>query len=238
MTRARFNLSLWALEHPALVRYLMVVLLVMGVAAYFQLGQDEDPPFSWRAMVIKAAWPGATASQMSDQVADKIERVLQEIPYADKIRSYSKPGESTIIFQLRDSSPSAEVTHVWTTVRKKVGDMQGSLPAGVQGPFFNDDFGDTFGVIYALAAPGYATRDVRDFARTARQALLRVPDVGKVEIYGLQDERLYVELSRARLAQYRLTVAQVIAAAQAQNTVLSAGAVQTDRTDIPLRLES
>ena len=238
MTRARFNLSLWSLEHPALVRYLMVVLLVMGVAAYFQLGQDEDPPFSWRAMVIKASWPGATASQMADQVSDKIERVLQEIPYAEKIRSYSKPGETTIIFQLRDSSPAAEVTDLWTTVRKKVGDMQSTLPAGVLGPFFNDDFGDTFGVIYALSAPGYTTRDVRDFAKTVRQALLRVPDVGKVEIYGLQDERLYIELSRARLAQYRLTVAQVIAAAEAQNSVLSAGALQATDKDIPLRLES
>ncbi len=238
MTRQRFNLSLWAIEHPALVRYMMVALLILGISAFFQLGQDEDPPFSWRVMVIKTMWPGATTEQMSDQVSDKIERVLQEVPYADKIRSYAKPGESTIIFQLRDNSPPHEVGQLWYTVRKRIGDMRATLPEGVQGPFFNDDFGDTFGVIYALSAPGYSPRDVRDFAQMARQALLRVSDVGKVEIYGLQDERLYVELSRTRLAQYRLTVAQVVAAAQAQNSVLSAGVVQTPDTDIPLRLES
>ena len=207
MQRSQFNLSRWAIEHPALIRYLMVVLLVMGVGAFFQLGQDEDPPFNWRVMVIRTAWPGATAIQVAEQVTDRLERTLQEVPYADKIRSYSKPGESVIIFQIQDSSPASEVSQVWYTVRKKIGDMKALLPPGVQGPVFNDDFGDTYGVIYAMQAPGYSARDLRDYALQVRQSLLRVDDVGKVEIYGLQEERVYVELSRRRLAQYRLTVA-------------------------------
>src|SRR6185295_2431986 len=127
-----FNLSKWALDHPALTRYLMVVLMLLGFAAYFQLGQDEDPPFTFRAMVVRTNWPGATAQQVAEQVTDKLERVLQEAPYADKIRSYSKPGESQIIFQIKDSSRPAEVANVWYTVRKKIGDMRFQLPAGIQ----------------------------------------------------------------------------------------------------------
>ena len=237
MFREHFNLSRWAIEHPALVRYLMVVLLLMGIGAYFQLGQDEDPPFTFRAMVIRAAWPGATAMQVSEQVTDRLERTLQEVPYADKIRSYSRPGESLIIFQLKDTSPPSEVSQIWYTVRKKIGDARASLPAGVQGPFFNDEFGDTFGVIYAMSAPGYAARDVRDFANQVRQELLRTEDVGKVEIYGLQEERVYIELSRRRLAQYQLTVAQVANQIGAQNAIESGGTLSTDQRDLTLRVE-
>ena len=131
-----FNLSRWAIEHAALTRYLMVVLMVLGLASYFQLGQDEDPPFTFRAMVVRAYWPGATAQQVADQVTDKLERTLQEVPYADKIRSYSKPGEAQIIFQLKDSSKPGDVPQTWYTVRKKIGDMRGTLPQGVVGPFF------------------------------------------------------------------------------------------------------
>ena len=237
MFREHFNLSRWAIEHPALVRYLMVVLLLMGIGAYFQLGQDEDPPFTFRAMVIRAAWPGATAMQVAEQVTDRLERTLQEVPYADKIRSYSRPGESLIIFQLKDTSPPSEVSQIWYTVRKKIGDARASLPAGVQGPFFNDEFGDTFGVMYAMSAPGYAARDVRDFANQVRQELLRTEDVGKVEIYGLQEERVYIELSRRRLAQYQLTVAQVANQIGAQNAIESGGTLSTDQRDLTLRVE-
>jgi multidrug efflux pump len=236
MQHGQFNLSRWAIEHPALVRYLMVVLLLMGVGAFFQLGQDEDPPFNWRVMVIRTALPGATAMQVADQVTDRLERTLQEVPYADKIRSYSKPGESVIIFQIKDSAPASEVSQVWYTVRKKIGDMKGLLPQGVQGPYFNDDFGDTYGVIYAMHAPGYSARDMRDYALQVRQSLLRVEDVGKVEIYGLQEERVYVELSRRRLAQYRLTVAQVASQLNAQNAIESAGSLSGEQVDFGLRL--
>ena len=196
-----FNLSRWAIDHAPLTRYLMVVLMVLGIAAYFQLGQDEDPPFTFRAMVVRTYWPGATAQQVAEQVTDKIERTLQEVPNADKIRSYSKPGESQIILEIKDSTRAAEVANIWYTVRKKVGDMRYTLPQGVQGPFFNDDFGDVYGVIYALQAEGYSYAEVKQFADDVRQQLLRVPDVAKVELFGVQDEKLYIEISQKRLSQ-------------------------------------
>ncbi len=176
-TKESFNLSKWALLHPALTRYLMLVLMALGFAAYFQLGQDEDPPFTFRVMVVRSFWPGATAQQMAEQVTDKIERTLQEAPYPDKIRSFSKPGESTIIFQLKDNFHPSEVPEVWYQVRKKIGDMRGSLPVGVQGPFFNDEFGDVYGVIYALESDGFSTAEVKSLADMVRQELLRVKDV-------------------------------------------------------------
>ncbi|HSV79146.1 MAG TPA: efflux RND transporter permease subunit [Ramlibacter sp.] len=235
--RSRFNLSRWALEHPALTRYLMVVLMVLGFAAYFQLGQDEDPPFTFRAMVVRTYWPGATAQQVAEQVTDKVERTLQEVPYADIIRSYSKPGESQIIFQIKDSSRAAEVANVWYTVRKKVGDMRGSLPAGVQGPFFNDEFGDVYGVIYAIESDGgFSYAESKAFADDVRQQLLRVPDVAKVELFGVQDEKLFVEISQQRLAQLGLDLNQVLAQLGQQNAVESAGAVQTPADVVQVRV--
>ncbi len=234
--KAGFNLSRWALEHPALTRYLMVVLMVLGFAAYFQLGQDEDPPFTFRVMVVRTYWPGATAQQMAEQVTDKLERTLQEVPYADKIRSYSKPGESQIVFQIKDSSPASEVPNVWYQVRKKVGDMRYRLPAGVQGPFFNDEFGDVYGVIYAMTADGFSDAELKDFADEARQALLRVPDVAKVELFGVQDEKVYVEISQKRLAQFGLDFNHVLAQLGQQNAVESAGAVQTPLDIVQLRV--
>ena len=140
-----FNLSRWAIEHPALVRYLMVALMLLGVASYFQLGQDEDPPFNFRVMVVQANWPGATAMQMAAQVADRLERIVQEVPNVRKTVSFSKPGHTTVIVEIGDDFDPKEVSQRFYTIRKKMMDMAGSLPLGVQGPFFNDDFGDTFG---------------------------------------------------------------------------------------------
>jgi multidrug efflux pump len=231
-----FNLSKWALEHPALTRYLLVVLMVMGFAAYFQLGQDEDPPFTFRVMVVKTFWPGATAQQVAEQVTDKLERALQEVPYADKIRSYSKPGESQIIFQVKDSSKGSDVANLWYIVRKKIGDMAYTLPSGVQGPFFNDDFGDVYGVIYALESDGFSNAELKVFADDVRQKLLRVPDVGKVELFGVQAEKVYVEVSQKRLAQLGLDMNQVLAQLGQQNAVESAGAVQTPLDVVQVRV--
>ena len=232
----RFNLSRWALEHPALTRYLLLVLMVLGFSAYFQLGQDEDPPFTFRAMVVRTYWPGATAQQVAEQVTDKLERTLQEVPYADRIRSYSKPGESQIIFQIKDSSRASEVPNVWYSVRKKVGDMRGTLPAGVQGPFFNDDFGDVYGVIYALESDGFNYAELKTFADDVRQKLLRVPDVSKVELFGVQDEKVFIEVSQKRLATLGLDLNQVLAQLGQQNAVESAGAVQTPLDVVQVRV--
>jgi len=232
----RFNLSKWALDHPALTRYLLISLMVLGFAAYFQLGQDEDPPFTFRAMVVRAYWPGATAQQMAEQVTDKLERTLQEVPYADKIRSYSKPGEAQIIFEIKDSSKGADVPNVWYTVRKKIGDMRSSLPSGVIGPFFNDDFGDVYGVIYALRGQGFSPAEVKVFADAARQRILRVPDVAKVELFGVQDEKLFIEISQKRLAQMGLDMSAVLAQLNQQNAIESAGILQAQDDAVQIRV--
>src|SRR5450830_117787 len=228
-----FNLSKWALDHPALTRYLLVVLMLLGFAAYFQLGQDEDPPFTFRAMVVRTYWPGATAQQ----VADKLEKTLQEVPYADRIRSYSKPGESQIIFQIKDSSKPGDVANVWYQVRKKIGDIRYTLPSGTQGPFFNDEFGDVYGVIYALESDGFSYAELKTFADDVRQSLLRVPDVAKVELFGVQDEKIFIEISQKRLAQLGLDLNAVLAQLNAQNAVESAGAVQTPQDVVQVRVQ-
>ena len=231
-----FNLSKWALEHSALTRYLMVVLMLLGATAYFQLGQDEDPPFTFRVMVVRAFWPGATATQVAQQVTDKLERTLQEVPGADKIRSFSKPGETTILFQLKDSTRAAEVPDLFYTVRKKIGDMRGTLPQGVVGPFFNDEFGDVYGVIYALKAEGFSPAEVKEVADDVRQKLLRVNDVNKVELFGAQDEKLYIEMSQRRLSQLGLDINQVLAQLAQQNALEGAGTMQTPLDVVQVRV--
>jgi multidrug efflux pump len=226
----------WALLHPALTRYLMVVLMMLGFATYFQLGQDEDPPFTFRLMVVRVFWPGATAQQMAEQVTDKIERALQETPQSDRIRSYSKPGEALVMLQLKDNSKPTEVSNVWYQVRKKVGDMRLSLPQGVVGPFFNDDFGDVYGVIYAIESEGYTNAEVKVVAENVRQQLLRVPDVNKVELFGVQDERVYIEISQKRLALLGLDLGQVVGQLNQQNAVEGAGTMQTPQDVFQLRV--
>ena len=233
---SRFNISRWALEHPALTRYLLIVLMALGFASYFQLGQDEDPPFTFRAMVVQAFWPGASAQQMAEQVTDKIEKTLQEAPHADIIRSYTKPGESLTILQLKDSAPPKEVANTWYQVRKRVGDMRSTLPQGVIGPVFNDDFGDVYGSIYALSADGFSDEELRVFADDVRSALLRVPDVAKVEMFGAQSEKLFIEISHKRLAQLGLDMTQVIAQLGAQNAVEGAGVLNAGTQNLQVRV--
>ncbi len=233
---SRFNISAWALDHPALTRYLMVVLLLLGVAAYFQLGQDEDPPFTFRAMVVQAFWPGASAQQMAEQVTDKIEKALQQVPHADKIRSYTKPGESLTILQLADSAPPKEVSNSWYQARKVVQDARSALPSGVIGPVFNDDFGDVYGSIFALSADGFSPEELRVFAERVRQQLLSVPDVAKVATFGVQAEKLFVEISQKRLAQLGLDMNQVLAQISAQNAVESAGVMNAGTENLQVRV--
>ncbi|HEX7690449.1 MAG TPA: efflux RND transporter permease subunit [Burkholderiaceae bacterium] len=233
---SRFNISRWALQHPELTRYLMIVLLVLGLAAYFQLGQDEDPPFTFRAMVVQVYWPGASAKEMAEQVTDKIERTLQEVPYSDKIRSYTKPGESLTILQLKDSSPPHEVANTWYQARKKIGDMRGTLPQGVAGPFFNDEFGDVYGSIFALSADGFSDEELRVRAEDIRQQLLRVPDVAKVQLFGVQSQKVFVELSQKRAAEMGIDLNQVVSQLNAQNVVAGTGVVDAGAQNVQVRL--
>jgi multidrug efflux pump subunit AcrB len=232
----RFNLSRIAIQNPAITVYLLITLLLAGIAAYVQLGQDEDPPFAFRVMVIRAFWPGATGMQMAEQVTDKLEKTLQEVPYVDHIRSYSKPGETTVIIELKDYSPPKEIPQIWYTVRKKIGDMAGTLPPGVQGPFFNDDFADVYGVMYALSADGFTQAQLKDYADGIRQEFLHTPSVAKVEYFGVQNENIFVEVSQKKLASMGIDINQVIAAIGQQNAVTSTGVLHTASDDFQVRI--
>jgi multidrug efflux pump subunit AcrB len=234
--KERFNLSRIAIQNQTMTLYLLVTLLVAGIFAYFQLGQDEDPPFAFRMMVVRAFWPGATGMQVAEQVTDKLEKTLQEVPWVDKIRSYSKPGETTVIVEIKDSSPPAEIPQVWYTVRKKIGDMKDALPPGVQGPFLNDEFSDVYGVIYALSADGFSRAELKDYADEVRQEFLHVPGVAKVEFFGVQDENVYIEVSQKKLATMGISVNQVIAAINQQNAVTASGVLHTPADDIQVRI--
>lgn len=173
--KKQFNLSSWALEHIPLIRYLIGALLLGGMVSYAYLGQDEDPPVTFRLMVVSASWPGASAGEMAEQVTDRLEKKLQETPLIDKIRSYSKPGESLIMLQLRESATARETDSAWYQVRKKISDISTTLPTGVQGPFFNDEFGDTFGSIFALYGEGFSYAELKDYAELARLEFLKIP---------------------------------------------------------------
>ena len=232
----RFNLSRIAIQNPAITIYLLVVLMLAGVASFFQLGQDEDPPFTFRAMVIRAFWPGATALQVSEQVTDRLEEILQEAPHVDKIRSYSKAGETTIFVEVKESVQAKDIQHIWYTIRKKLNDQRHTLPQGVQGPFVNDEFGDVFGVIYALSADGFSYAELKKYADQVRNELLRVPNVAKVEQYGIQEERVFVEVSQKKLARMGIDMHQVINALNQQNAVEYAGTLRTPLDDIQIRL--
>ncbi|MDQ1833319.1 efflux RND transporter permease subunit [Massilia scottii] len=231
-----FNLSRWALEHIPLTRYLMVALLLGGVISYMNLGQDEDPPFTFRVMVVRAIWPGSTAVQMAEQVTDKLERKLQETPYIDKIKSYSKPGEVIIILQLRESTPPRETANAWYQVRKKIGDIRGTLPAGVIGPFFNDEFGDTYGSIFALSADGFNYAEVKEYADFVRQQLLQVPLVSKVEQFGVQTEKLNIEFSHKKFAQLGVPFEVIANQIATQNSVESTGVLVTETDNLQVRV--
>ncbi len=231
-----FNLSRWALEHIPLTRYLIAALLIGGILSYQQLGQDEDPPFTFRAMVVRAVWPGATAVQMAEQVTDPLERKLQETPYIDKIRSFSKPGETTIILELRESTPPGDTGPTWYQVRKKIGDMAAGLPQGVIGPFFNDEFGDTYGSIFALSGDGFTQAEMRDYADFVRQQLLKVPLVSKVEQFGVQQEKVYIEFSSKKFAQLGVPFEQIVNQIATQNGVEASGVLVTPTDNLQVRV--
>jgi multidrug efflux pump len=222
-----FNLSAWALEHQALVFFLMAMVALFGMLSYSALSQSEDPPFTFKVMVIQSYWPGADAKQVQEQVTDRIARKLQETPLIDFLRSYSRPGESLIFFNIKDSAPAARVPETWYQVRKKVGDMAYQLPAGVQGPYFNDEFGDVYTNVYALEGDGYTPAQLHDYADQLRAELLRVPGVAKVDYFGDQNQRIYIELSNTRLSKLGISPQQIAQAIGTQNAVSAAGVLTT-----------
>src|SRR5690348_16188659 len=231
----RFNLSEWALKHRSLVLYAMIVTALLGLLGYTHLGQSEDPPFTFKVMVIQTEWPGATAEQVQREVTERIERKLQETPDVDFLQSYSKPGESMIFFNIKDSAPAAKVPGTWYQVRKKVGDIAGQLPQGVIGPSFNDEFGDVYTNVYALEGDGYSDAELKDYADKLREELLRVPDVAKVDYFGEQPQVIHVEISNRKLATLGLSPRDIVAVLQAQNAVLPAGAFDTAGEHVTLR---
>jgi multidrug efflux pump len=228
------NLSEWALKHQQMVLFLLVLLSAAGFLAYGRLGQKEDPEFTVKTMVVQAYWPGSSARQMADQVTDKLEKKLQEVAEIDYTSSYSKPGVTQIKVNLREATPPAAVPEVWYQVRKKLGDIQHTLPQGVRGPYFNDEFGDTFGNLYALTGDGFAYAELRDFADAARNEFLRVADVNKVELTGAQDEKIYVEASNAKLASLGVDPQIIASTLAATNMVAAAGTVQTASEQVRL----
>lgn len=231
------NLSAWAIHHPALIRYLMGLLLLSGAYAYFTLGQMEDPEFTFRGMAITVYWPGATAREMEQQVTDKLEEKLQQTPWLDYIRSYSKPGEAVLFILVKESAPPREVPGIWYQVRKKVSDIRHELPLGIQGPVFNDEFGDVFGSIYAFTADGFSYAELKRYVDYARQELLRLDNINKVEIIGAQDEKIYIEMPDKQLAALGINPLPVFSLLAAQNSMESAGVVVTPEMRVPLRME-
>ena len=230
------NLSEWALANRSMVIFLMIVAVVAGTFSFQRLGRGEDPAFTFRTMVVSAAWPGATVEETLNQVTERLERTIQETDFLDRVRSYTTAGQTTIFVDLKQSTPPHKVPDIWYQVRKNVGDMRGSLPAGVIGPGFNDDFGNTFGIIYAFTADGFSFRELRDYVEAARSRLLHVPDVSKIEVLGAQDERIYIEFSTERLAALRLDYPTILGALQAQNLVRPAGTIQTGQERVFLRV--
>ncbi|CAG9227440.1 Acriflavin resistance protein [Paraburkholderia sabiae] len=223
----RFNLSAWALRHQALVVFLIALSTAFGILAYTKLAQSEDPPFTFRVMVIRTFWPGATARQVQEEVTDRIGRKLQETPEIDFLRSYSRPGESLIFFTMKDSAPVKNVPETWYQVRKKVGDIAQTLPQGIQGPFFNDEFGDVYTNIYTLEGDGFSSAQLHDYADELRTVLLRVPGVGKVDYFGDPDQHIYVEITNTQLTRLGISPNQLAQAINSQNSVSPSGTLTT-----------
>ena len=233
----RFNLSAWAIAHQPLVLFMIIVLAGAGLYAYLNLGRAEDPSFTIKTMVVNVAWPGATAADMEEQVADPIEKKLQELPYLDRIESYSRPGITFIRVNLRNSTPPGEVKDLWYEVRKKVADIRGYLPAGIVGPGFNDEFGDVYSALYMLSADGMSLAELEDIAEDIRQQLLKVADVNKVDVIGAQSEQIHIEFSHAKLATLGVSPAQIFASVARQNAVVPGGSVETSADRIGLRID-
>ncbi|MEY4593122.1 MAG: hypothetical protein RIR18_2017 [Pseudomonadota bacterium] len=231
-----WNFSAWSLRHPAMIAYLMVVLSLAGAMSYFKLGRAEDPDFTFKVMVVRTLWPGATAQEVEKQVTERLEKKLQEAPWMHVMRSASRPGESLVFVQLKDYTPKKDVPDAWYQVRKKVSDMRHTLPQGAQGPFINDEFGDTFINLFALTGDGFTLPELRAEADQIAKSLYRVADVKKIEFFGVQDEKIFIDLSQAKLATLGLSPSVISDAIARQNTVTPSGFFETTNDRIRLRV--
>jgi multidrug efflux pump subunit AcrB len=231
-----FNLSEWALRHKSFIVYLMLAAALAGIWAYGKLGREEDPPFTIKTMVIKTMWAGATATDTLQQVTDRIEKKLEELPNLDYVRSYTKAGESVVFVNLKDTVAGAAVQPLWYQVRKKIDDIKHTLPSGVSGPYYNDEFGDTYSLIFAATADGFTHRELRDYADRLRAEILRVKDVAKVELVGVQDEKIYLEFSTRQMAALGIEPNTIISALQAQNALSPSGTVESGPERIAIRV--
>jgi multidrug efflux pump subunit AcrB len=232
-----FNLSRWAIEHSSLTRFLFLLILASGLFALANLGQKEDPDFTFRVMVVQVMWPGASVRELQEQVVDKIERKIQETPQLDYVQSYSRPGSAVIFVNLRGEARGREVSDAFYQVRKKLSDIQNTFPQGVLGPFFNDEFGDTYLALYAIEGTGFSYPELRDFARNARDILLRVPGIGKVDLLGVQDEKVYIEVPSRVLAERSVSAQDIQAALAGQNSQAPAGTVETSDRSVRLDVQ-
>jgi multidrug efflux pump len=235
IVNARFNLSDWTLHHRTLVGYFMFAIAVMGIFAYGRLGQAEDPQFTFKVMVIRTLWPGASAEQVTQQVTDRIEKKLEEMPELDRVQSYSRAGESTVMFFARENLRARDVPETFYQVRKKIGDIRTNLPPDIIGPFFNDEFGDVFGNVYALTSDGLSAPLLKDQAERLRDEFLKIRDVGKVEIFGVQDEKIFVDLDNAKLATLGIPPSLIAQTLAQQNAVAAAGFFEMPAERIQIR---
>lgn len=232
----KFNLSEWALKNKGIILYFMLLLGIVGIMSYSKLSQSEDPPFTFKVMVVQTYWPGATAKEVSTLVTDRIEKELMTTGQYDRIMAYSRPGESLVTFVAKDSLPSSKIPDVWYNVRKKVNDIRHQLPSGVQGPFFNDEFGDTFGNIYVLTGKDFDYAVMKEYADRLQLQLQRVKDVSKVNLVGLQDQKIWIELSNTKAVQLGVPVTAIQEAIQKQNDMASAGFFETGTDRIQIRV--
>ncbi|HET9245512.1 MAG TPA: efflux RND transporter permease subunit, partial [Xanthobacteraceae bacterium] len=232
----RFNLSQWSITHRPLVLFMIILLGAAGIYSYLNLGRAEDPSFTIKTMIVHVGWPGATAAELQAQAVDKVEKKLQELPYLDRIESYSQPGGAFIRVTLSDKTPPTKVKDLWYQVRKKIGDIKNELPPGITGPDFNDEYGDVYSALYMLTAEGLSLADLKARAEDIRQRLLRVPDVNKVDIIGERPQKIFIEFSHAKLEMLGLTPQQIFDSVARQNAVVSGGSVDTSADRINLRV--
>ncbi|SDS33461.1 Multidrug efflux pump subunit AcrB [Pseudomonas asplenii] len=233
--KGSFNLSEWALKHQSFVWYLMFVALLMGVFSYINLGREEDPSFTIKTMIIQTQWPGATVDETLEQVTDRIEKKLEELDSLDYVKSYTRPGESTVFVYLRDTTGGKDIPQIWYQVRKKIDDIRGDFPQGIQGPGFNDEFGDVFGSVYAFTSDGLSMRQLRDYVEQVRAQIRDVPGLGKIEMIGEQNEVLYLNFSTRKLAALGIDQRQVVQSLQSQNAVTPAGVIEAGPERISVR---